>query len=235
MSKKATLLKRIEAFLSEPRKAKPGDWPDVTDADMEQLRDIVGRLIDLKFERDVDGDAPVEAVLVDRTRFERPMHIPVRYTHRAVDGRSELELHLAAAESHGLMARFHAERNETELRAAQMLLREASSEHRPLQLGGVRYVAKLPEGVTLESVRLAAYGALMAAWKKAIAPEDFNQRQTWARAVAEDASKRSGVKVLARTCMHCSEGVRMYVDVPAFDTSIKLVTGVEPGRDGSTG
>lgn len=231
MSKKATLLKRIEAFLAEPRKAKAADWPEVTDEDMAQLRDIVGRLIDLKFERDVDNDSPVEAVLVDRTRFERPLNIPVRYTHRASDGRSELDLHLEAAQSHGLMAKWHAERNETELRAAQMLLRERAGEHRPLEVSGVRYVAKLPEGATLEGVVQATYGVLMQAWKREQAPEDFTARQRWAQSVAEAASKKSGIKVLPRTCMHCAEGVRMYFDVPAFDTSIKLVTGVEPGGE----
>lgn len=72
------LSNKIERFLGERRRSTVG-LAEVKPEDVEELCVIIMALIEAKFERDPDGDLPVEFKLVDRTRFE-PMHFePVPY------------------------------------------------------------------------------------------------------------------------------------------------------------
>lgn len=73
-----SLLIKIERFLSSRRKSS-GGWAEVRVQDVNGLEAIIRELIKLKFEKDPDGDLPIEFKVIDRTWFE-PMHFqPVPY------------------------------------------------------------------------------------------------------------------------------------------------------------
>ena len=59
------LNKKIDVFLKDKRESR-GGWAEVMSEDMEQLDEIVGGLIDLKSQRDPDGDRTIEYALVNR-------------------------------------------------------------------------------------------------------------------------------------------------------------------------
>jgi hypothetical protein len=224
MSKKDTLFKRIDAFLAEKKKSNGGYAP-VTDQEMQQLRDIFDRLVALKYEQDPDGDLPVDAILVDRTRFEKPLYLPIRHTHKAVDGMSELELHQEAADRYSSIAQWATSRVQQSLKAVSYLLGQATKGQLPLTLGGNRYVVKPPAGLRVEDAKLALQGIAMKAYLKEPCPVDFDKRNKWAQEIAEAATKKLGCVVTARSCMHVSDGARMFFDVPALDASIRIITG----------
>lgn len=71
---------KIDKFLSERRHSK-GGWAEVRLEDVKALSDIISTLISEKFDKDPDGDLPIEYIIVDRTRFERMSFEPVPY-HR---------------------------------------------------------------------------------------------------------------------------------------------------------
>ena len=59
------LNEKIDVFLKDKRESR-GGWAEVTLEDVEQLYGIVGDLIDLKSQRDPDGDRTIEYALVNR-------------------------------------------------------------------------------------------------------------------------------------------------------------------------
>jgi len=75
----AVLIKKITEFLLSPRKSQRGGWADVTQEDVHQLWDIIFRLVELKFQRDADGDLPIEWNLVNRHETYGVPFVPVRY------------------------------------------------------------------------------------------------------------------------------------------------------------
>jgi hypothetical protein len=90
---KKNLKDLINSFLSEPRKSSGGYAP-VTEADMHDLHNIIGQLINEKWEDDPDGDSPIDYKLIDRTKYE-PDHF---YTLPYVNGpNSDLENYLDLA------------------------------------------------------------------------------------------------------------------------------------------
>jgi hypothetical protein len=64
----AALQKRIKEFLKDGPVINDGGWTPVTDADISELHEIIGGLLDLKFERDCDSDQTVEYYLLDRNK-----------------------------------------------------------------------------------------------------------------------------------------------------------------------
>lgn len=109
------------------KKASDGGYAPVEPKELDELRDIIDALIELKYESDVDGDRPVEVMLVDRTRYERPFVLPIPYTHskRPEDGKSELELLQTAAENHMTIAKVASDAAERDLRAMSYIVRDA--------------------------------------------------------------------------------------------------------------
>lgn len=71
------LMKQIQEFLAE-RRLEDGGWAEVKQEDIEQLSEIIWELINLKFEKDVDGDLPVNFRLANRNieRFLYPVKVP---------------------------------------------------------------------------------------------------------------------------------------------------------------
>lgn len=76
---KEELDSKITAFLKDKRKSKSGGWAEVTDSDIADLSDIINDIIGLKFERDCDGDLPVEYCLVDRNKYYNIPYVYVPY------------------------------------------------------------------------------------------------------------------------------------------------------------
>jgi len=85
---KKSLLDKLAKFWTEKRKST-GGWAEVRTEDMRQLADIIYELIERKWERDPDGDLPIEVQIVDRTRFERTAYAPVPYMRDGLDMRAK--------------------------------------------------------------------------------------------------------------------------------------------------
>ena len=225
---KKRLLARIDAFLKE-RKKSDGGYAPVTDDEMGQLRTIIDGLIALKYEEDPDGDHPVDVILTDRTRFERPMHLPVRYAHKPVDGYSELELHLRAVSTFNSLAESAQHSASMHMRSVDVLMSDHRNKHKALVLGDTRFVAKPPKGLTLDEVRTTLLTMVKAAYRRNPCPVDFQQRNKWADDLMDKASKKLGIKFGNTTCMHTTGGVRMFIEVPAFDVTLRVVTDADGG------
>lgn len=77
------LLVDIKSWVSGRRESTRGGWAAVTPDDVEELSNILNRLIRAKCEPDADGDVPIQFTLVDRVRYW-PLHfVPVPYDHDA--------------------------------------------------------------------------------------------------------------------------------------------------------
>ena len=75
----ARLLKRLEAFLAVKSRSQGGYAP-VGEEDIQALGEILGGIIEAKYEKDLDGDVPVRFNLVDRTRFWNNSFFNIPYT-----------------------------------------------------------------------------------------------------------------------------------------------------------
>ncbi len=75
------LHQKIEDFIAEKRESDGGYAP-VIERDMELLEEIIEGLVEAKFERDPDGDLPVEWNLINRHTHLRMHYRPLRYDHK---------------------------------------------------------------------------------------------------------------------------------------------------------
>lgn len=69
----------IDKFAKDRRLADGGGWAPVHDEDLDQLHCILNALLVLKFQRDCDGDLPINFEIIDRTKFEPSHFMPVPY------------------------------------------------------------------------------------------------------------------------------------------------------------
>ncbi len=214
MGKKDTLLRRIDTFLAERSKASSGYAP-VGEGDIDALHDIVNRLLELKYEGDMDGDLPVTVILADRTQFERPHVVMVPYSHQAPEAQ-QVERLLEAARLHSSAAQVHAESANRALQSANSLTQHLAKLQANMEFAGQTYRVVLPAEVTAETVKAAVQLALDKAWKKEICPVDSVQRSAWALRVAEAVRAATGARIQVFNCMHTVEGVRLYYGVPAL-------------------
>lgn len=213
---------RIRAFLASGQTPSSGGFAPVAEDELEQLHGIVHALIEAKYEADPDGDLPVEASLVDRTRFERPMHIAIPYTHKPYQNYGEVELNLLVADRFQNLASYAAERASRHLRAATMNLQETAAANRPLSFGGVTYSVAPPSGMTLERAQATLDEEVRAALRRAPCPEDYSARGKWAEQCAQAAKTTLGMNVLSRTCSRTPDGVKAWFDIPALAKSVKV-------------
>lgn len=225
MPNRAEFLAKLNAFLDTPCRAEGGSWPEVSDDDMKMLWALVGELVDLKFERDCDGDSVIDIVLTDRSRYEKPLYLPIPWaSKRAGDGEApDLELRIEAAERHSLMAKHHQERSSQELRSLQMLMVKARENHTPVQFKGLEYRVPVPVGVTLESVKTAAQEAVAERVAEEAFPVGFSEGRAWAEKTANRATEKAGVLVLARTAFQGERDLRVFMDVPSFNETIRVI------------
>lgn len=75
------LQKQIQNFLREKRNSEGGGWSPVTVDDYVQLHQIIGSLLELKWERDGGGDLPIEHHLIDRTKGFLPGLLPILHPY----------------------------------------------------------------------------------------------------------------------------------------------------------
>lgn len=73
------LYANTEVFLAERVPSSNDGFAPVGDDDLELLYDIISDLIDLKWQGDADGDAPVEFKLVDRNVYQPSSFAQVTY------------------------------------------------------------------------------------------------------------------------------------------------------------
>lgn len=76
-----SLTELLQEFLKERRESDRGGYAPVTKEDLEQLHEIIGKLIEFKWEADCDGDRPVEWHLTDRTKYQRDRYVAVPHAH----------------------------------------------------------------------------------------------------------------------------------------------------------
>jgi hypothetical protein len=68
----------IDRFLEDHRESD-GGYAKITPKDIQELREIVQWLIELKCSEDPDGDLPIDFVIVNRRTHERMHYAPVPY------------------------------------------------------------------------------------------------------------------------------------------------------------
>ena len=68
----------IDHFLGDHRESK-GGYAEITHEDIKELHEIVRELIELKCDRDPDGDLPIEFEIVNRRTHERMNYGQVPY------------------------------------------------------------------------------------------------------------------------------------------------------------
>ena len=217
-----SLTRQIEAFLATGQKGSAGGFAPVTPEEVEQLHGIIGALLEAKYERDPDGDLPVEAILTDRTRFERPMTLPIPYTSKPFPNHSELEMELMVADRFQGLANFASERASRHLRSATELMRVAAAANRPMTFSGVTYSVALPPGMTRERITEVLDTEVRNAMLTTPCPQDFTERGKWAEQRAQAATALLGMKVLPRTCSQGPDGVKIRFDIPALDDTVKI-------------
>jgi len=86
------LIKMLEAFLKKKSESQNGGFAKVSEGEIEDLYKIILRILELKYEKDADGDIPVDFRLVDRTRFEPLHYIPVPYEHQAKNDKERMDI-----------------------------------------------------------------------------------------------------------------------------------------------
>lgn len=222
MSDNTAISERITAFLAGGQTRSDGGFAPVTPKELEQLHDIIGALIAAKYEADPDGDLPVEVILTDRTRYERPFTSAIPYTHKPFPNHSEVELELLVADRFQGLANFASERASRHLRAATELMRVAATANRPMTFSGVTYSVALPPGMTRERICEVLDTEVRNAMLTAPCPQDFTERGKWAEQRAQAATAVLGMKVLPRTCSHGPDGVKIRFDIPALDDTVKI-------------
>jgi len=113
---KVELLEQISRFLVDSRKSD-GGYAEVTTEDMQQLQDIFYKICELKFQKDADGDLPINFQVVDRNKkhFLIPQPInSVFYSHKVKSRRQYFDklgklaaiIQLASKESE-IMTRYY--------------------------------------------------------------------------------------------------------------------------------
>jgi hypothetical protein len=81
----------IDRFLEDHRECTAGGgYAQITSEDIGLLYDIVRKLVDLKCDKDADGDLPVECKLINR-RTHEPFHY-MAVPHRSHFPNDELEV-----------------------------------------------------------------------------------------------------------------------------------------------
>jgi len=76
--------KCIQKFLRNRRESN-GGWAKITEQDVMDLRDIINLLIDLKCEKDPDGDLPIEYILINRRKEYLPHFYCIQYDDDTLD------------------------------------------------------------------------------------------------------------------------------------------------------
>lgn len=73
------LVDMVKEFLSERSASTGNGWAEVKENDVTAVLDILDLMFELKYERDCDGDLPIEACVVDRTKFHGLRYCAVPY------------------------------------------------------------------------------------------------------------------------------------------------------------
>ncbi len=79
---KKALQNRIEKFISVKSESSPGGgWAPVTNKEINQLYVILMDIVAAKYEKDADGDLPIEATLVNRCETHGMHYWPLEYLY----------------------------------------------------------------------------------------------------------------------------------------------------------
>jgi len=113
----------IEQFLVNHRECSAGGgWAQITDADLDQLHKIIWKLIELKCDRDADGDLPIQFKIVNRRTHENLAYSAVPHREGRDENGNEIELVPFTEILRILSLNLHiaSERLDTEIRCEQL-------------------------------------------------------------------------------------------------------------------
>lgn len=84
---KEQLFEEIESFIADRKLAKNASWPEVKIEEIHIINRLIQALLELKYERDVDGDLPIDWAIVDRTKYYHPFlaFSELKYPHKMMD------------------------------------------------------------------------------------------------------------------------------------------------------
>jgi len=83
----------IDRFLEDHRESLGGGWAEITPEDINDLYEIIRELIDLKCDKDADGDFPIQVKIVNRRTHEHLHYDAVPYREqRTEDNEVEREV-----------------------------------------------------------------------------------------------------------------------------------------------
>ncbi len=75
------IIEMVEDFLETRVLSKDGNFAPVSDDDVDCLINIFHEIVGTKWERDTDGDWPIDVIVIDRTKYEYMHYRPVAYRH----------------------------------------------------------------------------------------------------------------------------------------------------------
>lgn len=82
----------IDRFLEDHRECSAGGgWAQITEKDITRLYEIVWELIELKCDKDADGDLPIEFKIINRRTHERLHYMAVPYREGRDENDNEIE------------------------------------------------------------------------------------------------------------------------------------------------
>lgn len=107
-------LAKMRAFLMQPNHAN-GEWPDISNDELQAGADLAREMFDLKWSNDCDGDSPVRFKLFNRRHFRLLWDIPLANEPREeeADEAAEKRLHSNLRTIAGAIASFGHELNVT--------------------------------------------------------------------------------------------------------------------------
>ncbi len=86
----AKVLSQMADFLEVRQHAEGTGWPSVSLEDLDVLAYLIQRLIDLKWDRDCDGDCPVLFSLLNRNTHQQGFYQPLPQLHAIGGNKAEL-------------------------------------------------------------------------------------------------------------------------------------------------
>ena len=99
----------IDKFLKEYRTSDGDSWTSVPSGDIQQLHDVVHAIVDAKYDKDLDGDLPIEVHLVDRNVYCPFWFFKTKYPHK-IETPEDLNEEMKLAMSNLKLAQTHMER-----------------------------------------------------------------------------------------------------------------------------
>lgn len=206
------LNQKIEAFLAQ-KSVSEGGFAPVDKQDAAAIADILRALIAAKYEKDPDGDLPISFQIVDRTRHENTLFMPIRHLrdedHNDISAIREV---MRAASTNVAIAQSQMERA---LRYFEFDVVERLEQGKTVRFGKGVYERRTPY-----TDNTKFYEAVKSATESYVAEhppvgiDDFQARQNWSAEASRylSAKLKSAVAISAFGSSKTPEKLRIGID-----------------------